>query len=379
MAKITCALRKEQIGLLIQYTASYMRGVDKYNMVNILTPLQKVVGEDIIQYASILPDTISSIMVLDRKTFKKSNSVDQFQELAEKFEDYDAVEKYLVDNNIIKKETLSGVKTPTTDAKADIERRRQESINAIKQRPNETLFTAPYYKKGYNFKQLPTDSTMRTEAEEKEYYEILSKNNTLTDVSIQVKTREEAEKLINAKYDAELAALEQPTTNTKEAILQKKEEKLANVKPVYHYTTIAPQDFNFNSFQREIPIGFGNGLNASSTPSRFLAKKYANNPAATPIQGEVNDKDFIEIDANKSQKEVYEMLVAKGYKFNNPQIGKATPKGATYTGGSATAEYDDTDKLNYNPGASIDLFIDFQQSNPEVKGVKILNHIIGKE
>ena len=29
-----------------------------------------------------------------------------------------------------------------------------------------------------------------------------------------------------------------------------------------------------------------------------------------------NDKDFIEIDANKSQKEVYEMLVAKGYKFN---------------------------------------------------------------
>jgi hypothetical protein len=101
--------------------------------------------------------------------------------------------------------------TFVTDAKADIERRRQESINAIKQRPNETLFTAPYYKKGYNFKQLPTDSTMRTEAEEKEYYEILSKNNTLTDVSIQVKTREEAEKLINAKYDAELAALEGQT------------------------------------------------------------------------------------------------------------------------------------------------------------------------
>jgi hypothetical protein len=129
MAKITCALRKEQIGLLIQYTASYMRGVDKYNMVNILTPLQKVVGEDIIQYASILPDTISSIMVLDRKTFKKSNSVDQFQELAESFEDYDAVEKYLIDNSIIKKETLFGAKTPvSTDIKADIEKRRQEKL-----------------------------------------------------------------------------------------------------------------------------------------------------------------------------------------------------------------------------------------------------------
>ena len=115
MAKITCALRKEQIGLLIQYTASYMRGVDKYNMIDILTPLQKVVGDDIIQYTSILPDTISSIMVLDRKTFKKSNSIDQFQELAESFEDYDAVEKYLIDNSIIKKETLFGAKTPETE------------------------------------------------------------------------------------------------------------------------------------------------------------------------------------------------------------------------------------------------------------------------
>lgn len=95
--------------------------------------------------------------------------------------------------------------------KLNIERRRQESLNAIKQRPNETLFTAPYYKEGYNFKQLPTDSIMRTEAEEKEYYEILTNNNTLTDVSIQVKTKEEAEKLINAKYDAELVTLEQPT------------------------------------------------------------------------------------------------------------------------------------------------------------------------
>ena len=197
---------------------------------------------------------------------------------------------------------------------------------------------------------------------------------------------EEAKKEIYDRYDKLITPLlksqeKEVKVDVKDnkAIIQKKEERLANVKPVYHYTTIAPQDFNFNSFQREIPIGFGNGLNASSTPSRFLAKKYANNPAATPIQGEVNDKDFIEIDANKSQKEVYEMLVAKGYKFNNPQIGKTTPKGATYAGGSATAEYDDTDKLNYNPGASTDLFVDFQQSNPEVKGVKILNHIIGKE
>ena len=148
MAKITCALRKEQIGLLIQYTASYMRGVDKYNMIDILTPLQKVVGDDIIQYASILPDTISSIMVLDRKTFKKSNSVDQFQELAESFEDYDAVEKYLIDNNIIKKETLSGAKTPvSTDTKTDIEAKkadieRRKGLNGIE----EIIFSNPNFK-----------------------------------------------------------------------------------------------------------------------------------------------------------------------------------------------------------------------------------------
>jgi hypothetical protein len=115
-------------------------------------------------------------------------------------------------NNAVEKQKIydryDKLLTPLlNEVKADIKARREKSINAIKQRPNESLFTAPYYKEGYNFKQLPTISFMRTEAEEKEYYEILTKNNTLTDVSIQVKTREEAEKLINAKYDAELDAL----------------------------------------------------------------------------------------------------------------------------------------------------------------------------
>jgi len=131
--------------------------------------------------------------------------------------------KFFLENP--KEPTVSGsvvTRYPTLfKAITDIERRRQESINNIKQRPNETLFTAPYYKKGYNFKQLPTDSAMRTEAEEKEYYEILKNNNALTDVSIQVKTREEAEKLINAKYDAELAAQGKPTADAKADIEKK--------------------------------------------------------------------------------------------------------------------------------------------------------------
>ena len=67
MAKITCALRKEQIGLLIQVAASYMKDVDKYDMVDILTPLQKAVGDDIIQYAAILPKVIGKIIFNNSK------------------------------------------------------------------------------------------------------------------------------------------------------------------------------------------------------------------------------------------------------------------------------------------------------------------------
>ena len=85
----------------------------------------------------------------------------------------------------------------------------------------------------------------------------------------------------------------------------------------------------------------------------------------------VKKGDFIEIDANKSEKEIYEELVAKGYKFTNPVHGK-------YIGKDASEEYNDTDKANENP-AIITLFNDFQKSNPEVKGVKVSNHIIGNE
>jgi hypothetical protein len=131
--------------------------------------------------------------------------------------------------------------TPVSDIeakRADIEKRRKESLNAIKQRPNETLFTAPYYKEGYNFKQLPTDSAMRTEAEEKEYYEILKNNNALTDVSIQVKTREEAEKLINAKYDTELAALEKAPVTTVDTTPVNKRTKERLLTKGYNYSDI---------------------------------------------------------------------------------------------------------------------------------------------
>ena len=276
MAKITCALRKEQIGLLIQYTASYMRGVDKYNMIDILTPLQKVVGDDIIQYASILPDTISSIMVLDRKTFKKSNSVDQFQELAESFEDYDAVEKYLIDNNIIKKETLSGAKTPvSTDTKtdieakkADIERRRQEElkntnitvedrgddyyslvetkgtvisfeerdsligkkINFIVKNPNNNKLINNY--KGTIIKHesagITGDLRIDLELDNGQTFSIDRNGNFYTQSN--VRFTEEIPNIvteINAKYDAELAALEkQPEKKSTTRTLKKLNELL---------------------------------------------------------------------------------------------------------------------------------------------------------
>lgn len=142
----------------------------------------------------------------------------------------------------------------------------------------------------------------------------------------------------------------------------------ANVVKVYHHTNVAPQNFNFGSFQRgdQQVSQFGDGLNASSNTTPFLVKIYGN-----PIEGEINDSDFIVIDANKSEKELYEELKSKGYKFNNPATG-------SYIGNDPAKEYDGTEKANVAP-AIISLFNDFQKSNPQVKGVKVINHIIGNQ
>jgi len=141
-----------------------------------------------------------------------------------------------------------------------------------------------------------------------------------------------------------------------------------NVVTVYHHTSVAPQNFDFGNFQRgkDQISQFGDGLNASSTTTPFLVQRYGQ-----PIAGEINESEFIVIDANKSEKEIYEELKAKGYKFSNPATG-------SYISDNPDAEYNDTEKANQSP-AIINLFNDFQKSNPEVKGVKVLNHIIGKQ
>ena len=135
---------------------------------------------------------------------------------------------------------------------------------------------------------------------------------------------------------------------------------------VYHHTSVKPKDFDFGSFKRgkQQVSQFGDGLNASSTTTSFLVQRYGQ-----PIQGEVRDSDFIVIDANKTEKELYEELKGKGYKFNSPDRG-------SYTQNDPAKEYDGTEKANEQP-AIISLFNDFQNSNPQVKGVKVVNHIIG--
>jgi hypothetical protein len=166
--------------------------------------------------------------------------------------------------------------------------------------------------------------------------------------------------IINAKYDAELKATEQqPKSNQSEIdkkadILQKKKERLANVKPMYHHTNVDTKDFNFNNFQRgnKQVSQFGDGLNASSNTTSFLVSRYGK-----PIQGEVNDADFVKIDASKTEKEVYEELKKQGYIFSEV--------------------HDTNDVLSEVPGAAMELFTDFQKSNPNVKGVRVSNHIIG--
>ncbi len=150
----------------------------------------------------------------------------------------------------------------------------------------------------------------------------------------------------------------------------------SDIVTVYHHTLVAPKDFDFGNFQRgkNVVSQFGDGLNAASTTTPFFVNRYGN-----PIKGEVRDSEFVVIDANMSQKAMYEMLAAKGFKFNNPQMGKSTPEGASYVGGNAASEYDDTSPLKDSPGAAMDLFKDFQESNPQVKGVKVINHKIGNQ
>lgn len=172
---------------------------------------------------------------------------------------------------------------------------------------------------------------------------------------------------INAKYDAELAALESQPTPTTPTTDPSKKSKVV-VKKVYHHTSVAPQDFDFGSFQRgkKQVSQFGDGLNASTETNEFYTQRYGQ-----PIEGEVNDNDFVEIDANLSEAEIYDYLISLGYKIDTPQY-----KSGKYNAKSAKEEYDNTEPANTSPSV-INLFNDFQQSNPEVKGVKVINHIIG--
>jgi hypothetical protein len=123
---------------------------------------------------------------------------------------------------------------------------------------------------------------------------------------------------------------------------------------MYHHTNVDTKDFNFNNFQRgnKQVSQFGDGLNASSNTTSFLVSRYGK-----PIQGEVNDADFVKIDASKTEKEVYEELKKQGYIFSEV--------------------HDTNDVLSEVPGAAMELFTDFQKSNPNVKGVRVSNHIIG--
>ena len=128
------------------------------------------------------------------------------------------------------------------------------------------------------------------------------------------------------------------------------------------------QNFNFGNFKKgkNQVSQFGDGLNAATETNKFFTERYGQ-----PIEGEVNDKDFVEIDANLSESEIYDYLIGLGYKINTSQY-----KSGKYNFKSAKEEYDGVDPANNDPSV-INLFNDFQQSNPNVKGVKVVNHIIG--
>jgi len=330
--------------------------------------------------------------------------------------------------------------------KADIERRRQEELGVMEKRTytedDGTTFEVQIHttgdKKIVKVTNLDTKGSYTNEYSKDlsndKIYEVINPNKFEYSEVQEVQSRGgKKTDAINAKYDAELAALEgtetteeQPTEETNEQVVadlrareqaellyaipniesykdangkldksklsplesqlykqiydkydklispllgtQPKAAQAPNIVTVYHHTSVAPQNFDFGNFQRgkDQISQFGDGLNASSTTTPFLVKRYGE-----PIAGEIDESKFIVIDANKSEKELYEELKAKGYKFNNPANG-------SYIKNDPNAEYDSADKANVNP-AIISLFNDFQKSNPEVKGVKVINHIIGIE
>ena len=241
----------------------------------------------------------------------------------------------------------SQVAPVSTDAKVDIEAKKAD----VKERNEYSLSTVG------NWSGSPING--RTEGYKIDYIEPgnFENRNIIFERKFDFDTKEEAENWVNSKYNAELAALQGV-----------KPANESDIVTVYHHTTVAPKDFNFGNFQRgkEQISQFGDGLNASSTTTPFFVQRYGK-----PIQGEIKDSEFIVIDANKSEKELYEYLVSKGYKFNNPMTG-------SYIGKSPVKEYDGSEKANKNP-AIISLFNDLQKSNPQVKGVKVINHIIGAE
>jgi hypothetical protein len=267
-------------------------------------------------------------------------------------------ETFDTDNGILRFVSLA-TQAPVSDKKADIE------IGKVGNTEYEVKSDGVYYqdKKLDNPKNKTNRQLIEADIERRREEELDEVEVKYSEDNIDPKTGKRAltliEQDINAKYDAELEALKGKP---------KEEVKVENVKPVYHHTTVAPENFNFGTFQRgkEQISQFGDGLNASSNTTSFLTKRYGK-----PIEGEVNDTDFVAIDANKTEKELYDELVAKGYKFNNPATG-------SYIGGSAVTEYDGNEKANEQP-AIISLFNDFQKSNPGVKGVKVINHIIGNQ
>ena len=189
-----------------------------------------------------------------------------------------------------------------------------------------------------------------------------------TDANTKAFSQKAIQKFEALKKDYETTQYTEAATPAKKQSGGVSGSALKDVVPVFHHTKVDVKDFDFGNFQRgkNQVSQFGDGLAVSTDTTPFLQKRYGN-----PIKGEVKDSDFVVIDTNKTEKEIYEELKSKGYKFNKPD-------GGSYIGNDPAKEYDGTEKANEQP-AIISLFNDFQKSNPEVKGVKIVNHIIANE
>jgi len=99
--KIKCTLGEDQVGLLIMLTTAWMRDSKVYAIEDLAAQLHSQVGDDVVQYTSLIPGIMLKIIGYDPDVFAKEQDLNQLNVLRKEFKELEAVEKFLEDAKIL--------------------------------------------------------------------------------------------------------------------------------------------------------------------------------------------------------------------------------------------------------------------------------------